>query len=96
MGLNAPARSRRGPLRVGVVALLLVASFLTALPWLGCGWSIHAIDWSLLGTCTFGAGVQFRPSSGLPGFTGPYWGNLMVGAGYLIAAIFAAATKRPL
>jgi hypothetical protein len=97
--LNAPARSGRGPIRIGVVALLLVASFLTALPWLGCSWNpvTHVIDSSLLGICTFGAaGVQFRPSSGLPGFTGPYWGNLIVGLAYLIAAIFAAVTRRPL
>jgi hypothetical protein len=78
--------------------LLLLASFLVALPWLGCSWNPvrHIIEPSLLGICTFGAGIPFRPSSGLPGFTGPYWGNLIVGSVYLIAAMFAAATKRPL
>jgi hypothetical protein len=78
--------------------LLLLASFLIALPWLGCGWNpvTHVLDWSLLGICTFGAGVQFQPRSGLPGFTGPYWGNLIVGVGYFVAAILATVTKRPL
>jgi hypothetical protein len=81
-----------------VVALLLLAAFLTALPWLGCSSNpvTHVIDGYLLSACTFGTGVQFQGSSGLPGFTGPDWGNLIVGVAYLIAAIFATFTKRSL
>lgn len=96
--MNAPAGPKRGLLRLGVVALLLLAAFFTALPWLGCGSNpvTHIIDSSLLRICTFGTGVQFEASFGLPGFTGPYWGNLVVGVVYLIAAIFAAFTKRSL
>ena len=33
---------------------------------------------------------------GLPGLAGPYWGNLIVGAVYLVAALYAALTKRSL
>jgi hypothetical protein len=32
----------------------------------------------------------------LPGFSGPYWGNLIVGVLYLLAARYTAFTKRPL
>ena len=78
--------------------MLLLAAFLTALPWLGCGWNPikHVIEPFLLNICTFGTGAQFQVSYGLPGFTGPYWGNLIVGVLYLIAAIFAASTRRSL
>ena len=31
---------------------------------------------------------------GLPGFTGPYWGNLVVGIAYLVAAVYVAVSKR--
>jgi hypothetical protein len=31
----------------------------------------------------------------IPGFTGPYWGNLILGIVYLIAAVYVAFTKRP-
>lgn len=97
--MNAPAGPKRGLLRLGVVALLLLAAFFTALLWLGCGWNpvTHSIYPSLLlRVCTFGTGVQFEASYGLPGFTGPHWGNLIVGVVYLIAAIFAAFTRRSL
>ena len=58
----------------------------------------NAIDFRhLFSVCTFGySGAQFRPSLGLPGFTGPYWGNLVVGAAYLASAFFVGFTKRPL
>ena len=96
----APEKPTRGALRIGVVALLLVAAFFTALPWLGCSWNPvrGGLEPTMSGICTFGfaSGPWFPPSYGLPGFTGPYWGNLIVGVVYLIAAVFAAVTKRPL
>ena len=96
--MNAPATHARGLLRFGVVTLLLLAALFTALPWLGCGWNPvrHFFDPSQLNICTFGAGVKFQASNGLPGFAGPYWGNLIVGVLYLLAAIFAASTRRSL
>jgi 4-amino-4-deoxy-L-arabinose transferase-like glycosyltransferase len=96
--MSAPADRKRGLLRLGVVTLLLVAAFLTALPWLGCSWNPikHVLEPGFLSICTFGTGAQFQASYGLPGFTGPYWGNLIVGVVYLIAAIFAASTRRSL
>ena len=96
--MSARAARKRGLLRLGVVTLLLLAAFFTALPWLGCSWNPikHIIEPSLLSVCTVGAGAQFQASYGLPGFTGPYWGNLIVGVAYLIAAIFAASTRRSL
>lgn len=33
---------------------------------------------------------------GVPGFSGPYWGNLFVGVLYLAAAAYTAFTKRRL
>ena len=96
--MSVPAARKRGLLRLGAVTLLLLAAFFTALPWLTCSWNPikHWIEPFLLGTCTFGTGVQFQASYGLPGFTGPYWGSLIVGVLYLIAAISAASTRRSL
>jgi hypothetical protein len=94
----APPSPERGLLRLGVVVLLLLAAFFTALPWLGCVRNpvTHVIEPFLLRVCTFGTGVQFERSNGLPGFSGPYWGSLIVGVAYLIAAILAARTRRSL
>jgi len=36
------------------------------------------------------------PVFDVPGFTGPYWGNLVLGMVYLVAAVYAAFTKRSL
>jgi hypothetical protein len=46
--------------------------------------------------CTVGfPGVPApQDAYGLPGFTGPYWGNLIVGVAYLVAAVYVAANKR--
>lgn len=46
--------------------------------------------------CTFGIGVVFERSAGIPGFNGPYWGYLIVGIAYVVAALFVAFTKRSL
>jgi hypothetical protein len=96
----AREKRTRGALRIGVVALLLLAAFFAALPWLGCGWNPvkGGLEPTILGICTFGfaSGAPFTAGYGLPGFTGPYWGNLIVGVVYLFAAVFGAATKRPL
>ena len=96
----AREKPTRGALRIGVVALLVVAAFFAALPWLGCGWNPvkGGLEPTFLGICTvgFGSGAWFTSSYGLPGFTGPYGGNLIVGVVYLFAAVFAAVTKRPL
>lgn len=97
--MNASGRPQRGLLRAGVVAVLPLAAFFTALPWLGCAWNpvTHVIDmFFLLGVCTFGPGLPPISGNGLPGFAGPYWGYLVVSIAYLIAAIFAAVTKRSL
>jgi hypothetical protein len=71
-----PVGQPRGVRRVGVVALLLLAAFVIALPWVGCAWNPvpRTIDPTLLRICTFGflSGAPFAPSDGLPGFTGPY------------------------
>lgn len=85
-------------LRIGVVALLVVAAaYFAAAPWLGCAivlpfWAVTEFT---LRACTFGDRA-LPLSYGLPGFTGPYWGNLLVGVAYLIAAVSAALTKRSL
>lgn len=96
--MNASVGGRPRPLRLVLVALLVVAALLNALPWLGCGQVLGDINFSILfGACTFGdTGAQFRPGLGLPGFTGPYWGNLLMGAVYLASALFVGLTKRPL
>jgi len=83
--------------RVGVVVLLLVGAYFAAAPWLGCAialpfWSVSAFT---LRACTFGD-VFLRPSYGVPGFTGPFWGNLVVGIVYLVVAILVARRRRPL
>jgi len=77
----------------------VLAAFLTASPWLSCGWNpvTHVLDPNLLRFCTFGfPGVPTVPGSYVPGFTGPYWGNVIFGIVYLIAAFYVAVTKRPL
>ena len=100
MRMGAPASRRRGLLRVGGVALLLGGAFFAALPWLGCVSSIRAGFYAIpnvspmLGICTFGWGVPGPPGFEVPGFTGPFWGNLVVGVIYLAAAMYAARTKR--
>lgn len=50
----------------------------------------------MLGVCTFGTGIPNPPGFEVPGFTGPYWGNLIIGILYLIAAIYATVRKRSL
>ena len=50
----------------------------------------------MLGVCTVGTGVPNAPGFDVPGFTGPYWGNLIAGIVYLVAAFYVAFTKRSL
>lgn len=103
--MKASTSPRRG-LRPGLVVLLVLAGFFIALPWLGCVSNARVLGgatpddyffWPRV--CTFGfPGVQIAPTLaaplGLPGFTGPYWGNLIVGSVYLVAAVYVAFTKR--
>jgi hypothetical protein len=81
--------------RVAAVVGLLSAGFWSALPWLGCipNPVTHIVDPLLLRVCTFGL-PGLWPGDGFPGFSGPYWGNLIVGIAYLIAALFVGFTKR--
>jgi hypothetical protein len=82
-------------LRVAAVVGLASAAFWSALPWLGCASNpiTHTTSSFLLRVCTFGD-PDLRAGYGLPGFAGPYWGNLIVGIAYLIAALFVGFTKR--
>lgn len=77
--------------------MLLLAAFFAAAPWLGCVvplpfWTVTSFA---LRACTFGD-PALQAGYGLPGFGGPYWGNLIVGIAYAIAALYAAFTKRAL
>jgi hypothetical protein len=103
--VNASTGWRRGLLRIGLVALLVVAAFFAALPWLGCLASVRPspylldlsptwVTWELCTTTT----LPKLPTDAIsiPGFTGPYWGNLILGVVYLIAAVYVTFTKRPL
>ena len=90
--------SRVAGARLGVVILLLVAAYFAAGPWLGCAvvlpfWHVDAFT---LRACTFGDVGLRSGGYGVPGFTGPYWGNLVVGILYVVAAIFVARRRRPL
>lgn len=81
--------------RLGVVILLLIGGYFAAAPWLGCViapplW--HVTEFALR-ACTFGD-LALRRGYGLPGFDGPYWGNLIVGILYVLAAIMVAARTR--
>ena len=82
---------------VGVVVLLLVAAFFAAAPWLGCALvpPLWIVDAAILRACTLGD-LALRSGYGVPGFTGPYWGNLVIGILYLGAAIVVARRMRPL
>ena len=83
--------------RLGVVVLLLVAAYLAAAPWVGCAFvpPFWIVDAFVLRACTFGD-LALRSGYGVPGFTGPFWGNLVVGIFYVIVAIFVARWRRPL
>jgi hypothetical protein len=93
-------------LRVAIVLLLVIAAFFAAGPWIGC--VAPPLSGAPLGTmfntvlvraCTYtdtGTPFTIRGNAGLPGFTGPYWGSLLVGIAYLVAAVFVARTKRAL
>lgn len=91
------AGARRGPLRIALVALLLLAAFFAAAPWLGCVvalpfWTVTPFA---VRACTLGD-LALRAGYGLPGFGGPYWGNLIVGVAFVVTALYAAFTKRAL
>lgn len=81
--------------RMVVVALLMCAAFFAALPWLTCALAppLWIFDLFIVRACTLGD-PALRTGYGLPGFTGPFWGNLIVGIVYLAAAAFAALSKR--
>jgi hypothetical protein len=91
-------RSGRRALQAIALFGLLSAAFFAALPWFGCAWNPvrNFFDPNFLGFCTFGfPGPQLAPRPiGLPGFGGPYWGNLIVGLAYLVAAVYVAISKR--
>lgn len=54
------------------------------------------VDLNAMSACTFGHPALQGGGWGLPGFNGPYWGNLVAGIAYLVAAFYVAFTKRPL
>lgn len=85
-------------LRLTVVGLLVLASFGAAAPWLSC--TLVPPFWHLsfftLRACTVGDPALLGGGWGLPGFTGPFWGNLLAGVAYLTAAAYVALTKRSL
>lgn len=90
------------PLRPVLVAGLVLAAVFIAEPWLTCAlvppfWRLDLLrlDIYRITACTFGA-PELQSGWGLPGFNGPFWGNLVVGVGYLFAALLAAFTKRSL
>lgn len=98
-------QARRGPsaLRIGVVLLLVIGALFAALPWIGCSLLVPfwRPDLDSMRICVVGLGPPDGPFGslsragyGLPGFAGPYWGNLLVGIAYLVAAGYVAFTKR--
>ncbi len=97
MRVDGTARRAPGAPRIGVVVLPLIAGLIGALPWLGRAAvpPLGRLDPGTLGIRTFGSSHLVPPTSyGLPGFTGPYWGWLLVGLAYVAAASFAARTNR--
>ena len=88
---------------MGLIAALLLSALFAALPWLGCISSVRAAAFAIPNVsvmwdvCTFGTGFR-SPTTGidLPGFTSPYWGNLIVGIAYVVGALYLAFTKRSL
>ena len=88
---------RRDLFRVGLVVLLLVGAFFVALPWLGCLMRVRPdmILGVTLGVCTTTIWPTL-PAGGIniPGFTGPYFGNLILGLVYLVAAVYVTFSKR--
>jgi hypothetical protein len=101
--VKQPGRPRRSPLRVGLVVGLLFAAFFAAVPWLGCITSLRAGIFAIpnlspmWSVCTLGIGVRFNPIDiGLPGFSGPFWGSLIVGIAYVVGALYVAFTRRSL
>src|SRR5437870_11967070 len=77
--MMAPEKRTRGALRIGVVALLLLAAFFTALPWLGCSWNPvrGGLEPTMLGICTFGfaSGPWFPPKPWAPWLYGSVLGQ---------------------
>ena len=102
--MREPAVHRSDVRRIATVVLLLVAAFFVALPWLTCMGSIRAGTFAFpnLGpmwrVCTIGVGISFPTQHQIevPGFTGPYWGNLILGLVYVAAAVYATVSRRPL
>lgn len=100
--MSASTLPARGRLRVGLVVLLVLAAFFAALPWLGCVGS-HPLGifagivndgFLMFRLCTWS--LHSVGQTGIPGFTGPYYGSLVFGIVFIVAALFAAFTKRPL
>lgn len=52
-------------------------------------------DANAMVACTFGHPAM-QSGWGLLGFNAPFWGNLVLGIVYLVAALYVALTKRPL
>jgi hypothetical protein len=83
--------------RLGVVILLLAGAFFVLAPWLSCAlvvpiWRFNAFT---ISACTFGD-PALASGYGVPGFAGPYWGRLLVGIVYLVAAVLVIQRRRPL
>jgi hypothetical protein len=84
--------------RVAVILLLVVAAFFVASPWLQCALVPMFVARRFIAdaarVCTFGDPVTFPAGYGLPGFAGPYWGYLLVGLIYVMAALWIGGRKR--
>jgi len=95
--VDTPADPRQRKLRLGLIVLLLLAAFFAVGPWLGCVVAMPMLRFTefTLRACTFGD-PALRGGWGLPGFTGPYWGNLIAGIVYAIAVLAVAFTRRRL
>jgi hypothetical protein len=88
---------QRGLLRIGLVVLLVVGALFDALPWLGCLTRVRPdLILSLpFGVCTATIWPKL-PTDGIsiPGFTGPYFGNLILGIVYLVVAVYVTFRMR--
>jgi hypothetical protein len=78
-------------LRAGLVLLLLGGAYLAAEPWLGCTFPFGLRRWypEMWGLCSFGFG---NPAVAYDG-PGPLWPGLVIGAVYLVAALYVARSS---
>ena len=77
--------------RAVLVLLLVGGAYFAAQRWLGCVFPFGPSRWypEIWGLCTFGSG---RPEFDRSG-PGPLWPGLVIGAVYLLAALFVARAR---